>query len=203
MPTDQTPTAGSGAGDSPAAPPPDMSSLIYDVEANDPAGTLVDRTGVPADELAQITELMHAVAALRVAEQELADASRRYMALGASDMRALHFLIVSGNRGVVVTPGAIAQYLRISSAATTKLLDRLERDGHIERHPHPTDRRALAISITPSTRESAMRTVGAQQARRFLAAAALTKDERDVVIRFLRDMTRQIRVDDDPWPSDS
>jgi len=172
---------------------------IYDVDASDPASELVDRSGVSREDVEHISELMRALGDLREAEQVLSDASRRYMQLGTSDMRALHYLIVCGHRGVIATPGGIAQHLSISSASTTKLLDRLEKAGHIIRSPHPSDRRALTISITPETRRAAMETVGRQQAKRFYSAARLTRDERDVVIRFLKDMTAEITLSDEPW----
>lgn len=172
---------------------------VYDIEASDPTGMLLDRGGVDADSLRQITRIMAALAGLRDAEQRVAEASRRYMRLNETDMRALHYLIVCANTGVVATPGGIAQHLGISTASTTKLLDRLENGGHVVRSAHPSDRRALAISITPETRAAAMETVGRQQARRFHAAARLTEAEREVVIRFLRDMTQELALDGVDW----
>lgn len=161
--------------------------------ANDPDGNLVDRAGVAEEDLHQIAVLMEALGDLREAERHLSQASRRYMKLNDTDMRALHYLIVCKNKGLLATPGAIAQWLEISSASTTKLLDRLERGGHITRSPHPSDRRALAISITPETHLAARTTVGKQQAKRFHAAARLNREQRDVVIGFLRDMTAELR----------
>lgn len=117
-------------------------------------------------------------------------------------MKALHFLIVARHTQTLATPGAIAQHLEISTASTTKLLDRLETGGHIVRAAHPSDRRALAITITNETYEAAVETVGRQQARRFYAAARLTEAEREVVIRFLKDMTQELQVDDDWLDSD-
>lgn len=172
---------------------------MYDIAANDPDGELIDRRGMSAADVDQISELMNAIAALREAEQRLSDVSRRYMQLGTTDMRALHYLILCKNRGIVATPGGIAQHLGISSASTTKLLDRLEKSGHIIRSPHPSDRRALTITITPETHRAARETVGRQQAKRFHAAARLTPDERETVIRFLRDMTAEIAIGDEPW----
>lgn len=193
----------------PGSPAPRDSSLdardelshaaIYDVDASDPRSTLIDRTGVSPDALRQIAVLMGALGELRDAEQRLSRASRRYMHLNETDMRALHYLIVSSNRGLIATPGAMAKHLGISTASTTKLLDRLESGGHIVRAAHPTDRRALAITITPETRLAAMETIGRQQAKRFYAAARLTSEERDVVIRFLRDMTDEITLRDEAW----
>ncbi|GAA1578233.1 DNA-binding MarR family transcriptional regulator [Mycolicibacterium mucogenicum 261Sha1.1M5] len=174
---------------------------VYDLDSNDPEGRLVSRAGVDPAQVQHIGMLMGALGRLRDAEQELSDASLKYMRLNETDMRALHFLIVAGNRGDLATPGTIASHLKISSASTTKLLDRLERAGHIVRRPHPTDRRALAISITPETHEAAMNTVGKQHAKRFHAAARLTPAEREVVIRFLDDMASEIRIGSDDWPS--
>src|SRR5699024_8750166 len=105
----------------------------------------------------------------------------RHMRLGQTDLRALHFLIVCENTGTLATPGAIAQTLGISSASTTKLLDRLEAAGHVRRSRHPSDRRALVITIAPATRAEAMRTVGTTQARRVDAARGLLPAEREVV----------------------
>ena len=172
---------------------------VYDVDVSDPRGELVDRSKMAADDVAQVSALMKALGGLRAAEDRLSEASLQYMRLNRTDMRALHFLIACENRSVVVTPGALASHLVISTASTTKMLDRLERGGHIVRAPHPTDRRALAISITPDTRQAAMDTVGRQHAKRFHAAARLSQEERDVVIRFILDMTAEIALTDEPW----
>ena len=174
-------------------------AAVYDIEVSDPTGMLLDRGGVDENGIRQITRLMTALGELRDAEQRLAEASRRFMKLNDTDMRALHYLIVCANTGAVATPGGIAQHLGISTASTTKLLDRLERGGHVTRAAHPTDRRALAISIAPETQRAAMETVGRQQARRFHSAARLTEAERDVVIGFLQDMTQELRLDGVEW----
>lgn len=178
---------------------PDDRSFIYDLDSNDPDGRLIDRTGVSDADIREIGALMSALGRLRDAEKGLSDASRRFMKLNETDMRAVHYLIACAHRGIIATPGAIAAHLGISSASTTKLLDRLERGGHIRRSPHPTDRRALAISITEGTHVAAMDTIGRQQSKRFLAAARLSSDERGIVTRFLDDMAREIALHDEAW----
>lgn len=172
---------------------------LYDVDSADPNSELVDRSDLSPAEIAQIGALMKALSNLRETEQALAEASQRYMRLSAVDMRALHYLIVAEHRGDVVTPGMLAAHLGISAASTTKLLNRLEKGDHIVRGVHPHDRRAFAISVTPETTRSAMQTVGRQQAKRFVAAARLTDDERDVVIRFLDDMASEMSLRDASW----
>lgn len=183
--------------------PDAISSRLYDVESNDPESRLIDRTQIPPEELAQISEVMAALGRLRDAEQLLTEASQEYMKLGRSDMRALHYLIVARHSGTVVTPSAIAAHLGISSASTTKLLDRLEKGGHIVRAPHLSDRRALAITITDKTHEAAMQTVGRLQSKRFHAAARLTSEQRSMVIRFLDDMTEQIAIRHETWAEEA
>ncbi|WP_425561542.1 MarR family winged helix-turn-helix transcriptional regulator [Microbacterium arabinogalactanolyticum] len=197
---EETAAAGIPVGGRSAQTPDGLADAdVYDVDYSDPEQMLVDRGGMPQADVRQITELMSSLGELREAEEQLSEASRRYMRLNDTDMRALHYLIVCAHRGILATPGGIAHHLRISSASTTKLLDRLERGGHIVRAPHPSDRRALAISITPQTHQAAMETVGRQQAKRFYAAARLTSAEREVVIRFLRDMAREIAPGDEAW----
>lgn len=180
-----------------------VSATLYDVDKNDPASVLIDRSGVSPEEMQEISAVMAALGRLRDAEQQLSEASQRYMKLGRSDMRALHFLIVAQHSSAVITPSAIATHLGISTASTTKLLDRLEAGGHIVRSAHPHDRRALAISVTEETRDAAMQTVGRLQAKRYHAAARLTSDERAVVVRFIDDMTNQIQLRNEAWAGGS
>lgn len=173
------------------------SSELYSVDANDPDSQLLDRAELPAEDLAQINELMKAMGDLRAAEERLSDASLEFMRLGKTDMKALHFLIVAQHTEQIVTATTLAAHLGITSASTTKLLDRLERGEHIIREPHPEDRRSTSVHITAATHAAAMETVGAQQARRFHAAARLNRAERDVVIDFLRDTAHELSHDMD------
>lgn len=186
-----------------AKPPSGDIISMYDVDSNDPDSKLIDRTNIDKETMRQIGEIMSALKALRDAEDKLSEASLEYMKLGRNDMRALHFLIIMTNSGKVTTPGMLAAHLKISTASTTKLLDRLERGGHITRSIHPDDRRAFAISITPATHEAAMQTVGRQQSKRFHAAARLSPEEREIVARFINDMAQELDISDEAWPKNS
>lgn len=172
---------------------------LYHVESSDPRSELVDRSSVTPENMESINRLMTAMAALRRAEEQLSAASTRHMGLNKTDMRALHFMMVSENQGVLVTPSALATHLGISSASTTKLLDRLEQGSHITRAPHPTDRRALVVRVTADTRAEAMDTVGRQHAKRFHAAERLSPAEREIVIGFLEDTARDLTLTDEAW----
>lgn len=154
---------------------------------------------VSDEDIAQIDRMMRAMAELRLAEEALSEASTRYMKLNKTDMRALHFLIVCQHRHALATPGDIAAHLGITTASTTKLLDRLARGDHITREPHPSDRRALVVRITPDTYRSAMNTVGRLQSKRFSVAAARTPSEREAIISFLQDTARELSATDHEW----
>ena len=49
-----------------------------------------------------------------------------------------------------MTLGEVATALVVHPTSVTSAVDRLERDGLVERVPHPTDRRAMLASITPA-----------------------------------------------------
>ncbi|WP_308116554.1 MarR family winged helix-turn-helix transcriptional regulator [Leifsonia poae] len=158
---------------------------MLDPRVIDPHQELVDYSAMDEAEIAQITRVLIGIRRWRETEQAISFQSRNHMRLNETDMKALRFLVVSKNQNLVVTPGALADHLNISTASTTKLLDRLAAAGHIQRSPHPTDRRALMITITKDTHEHVRDTVGRTHARRFDVAARLSPDEREVVIRFL------------------
>lgn len=166
---------------------------LYDLDATDPLFELVSRDHVSREDIVQIGRLMGAMADLRRAEEALSLAGREYMQLGTTDMKAIQFLIVSANKGEAPTASTLSAHLGISNASVTKLLDRLERGGHIERLAHPTDRRSRTIRLSEQTKAAAMASMGRAQAQRFHAAASLTADEREVVTRFLQQTAEDLR----------
>lgn len=52
-----------------------------------------------------------------------------------------------------LAPSQLAQFLGVTRATITKLLDGLERSGLIDRRLDPTDRRAWLVTLTPTARE--------------------------------------------------
>lgn len=149
---------------------------------------LVEEHGL---EEAEVEEIIDLFAALRRWHQTAAahsEASRRFMKLGENDMRAIRYVMSVGREGTIVTSTMLAAHLGISGPSVTKLLDRLERGGHIRREPHPTDRRALSVVVTEATRESATASVGRDHARRFAIAASLSREDRQAATRFLSAM---------------
>jgi DNA-binding MarR family transcriptional regulator len=71
-----------------------------------------------------------------------------------------------------VTQKALADHAAIDPMMTSQVLRTLEGNGLVERHDHPSDRRAKALAVTASGRALANRAVGAVEAcdRDFFAA---------------------------------
>lgn len=152
--------------------------------SNDSALVARDHHLSEAD-LAQCVRVMEALHDWQEAARALSEASKRYMKLNESDMRAIRLLIRAQKQEQIVTPKVIAREVGISSASTTKLIDRLVAGKHIVRVPHPSDRRTTRIEVTNQTRQAAQETIGRQHARRFTAATAMKSEDRETVIRFL------------------
>jgi len=51
--------------------------------------------------------------------------------------------------------GKIGERLQVHPTSVTSLIDRLERDGYVERVPHPSDRRTTLASLTVAGRNTA------------------------------------------------
>lgn len=71
------------------------------------------------------------------------------LGLNVTDMECLALIFFNG----LTTPSELSRHTRLSSGATTAMLDRLEKSGLIERRPNPKDRRSLHIVIVKETAE--------------------------------------------------
>jgi DNA-binding MarR family transcriptional regulator len=168
-----------------------LSSLL-DPRVIDPRQELVRHDDLTEEELLQVVRVLSSIRQWREAERKLSFEARTHLKLNETDMKALRYLIASMNADVAVTAGALSEHLHISTASTTKLLDRLEKAGRIERRPHPTDRRALTVAVTDEAHREVRRTTGIQHARRFEVAKRLATADREVVIRFLTELSESI-----------
>jgi DNA-binding MarR family transcriptional regulator len=79
---------------------------------------------------------------------ELLDLGAREYGMGFARGRVLWALQETGP----VVMRALSQRLGISPRTVTGLIDALEADGWVTRTPHPGDRRATVIAITPAAR---------------------------------------------------
>lgn len=105
----------------------------------------------------------------------------RRAGLGESELVALQHLML-GARG----PAEVARLLEVSTAASTGIVDRLVAHGHVERRPHPDDRRRTDVHVTDSGREEVLGLLMPMFVELARLDAEFTEEERAVVARYLR-----------------
>ena len=152
--------------------------------------------GLPG--LADLDDATLAVNDVIGASRALTVRAAQAMGMNTTDMAALHLLAEFGPMGTT----GLARRLGISQAATTVLVDRLERAGHVERVRDTADRRRVVVTDTPAARE-------ANRAAWYPAireiddiCRALSEDERafalDLLNRLRRAMEPDTRSGEDP-----
>ncbi len=136
--------------------------------------------------------------------RELSERSSRYAdragaarGLHRSDLSALLVLARAREEGrEPLSPGVLARELTLSPSATTTLLDRLERSGHVERSHDAADRRRVSLEMTASAGETARAMFGPVAAAMEASMADFNDDEIAVVRRFLGAMIEAIDAQD-------
>ena len=138
--------------------------------------------GVPSPGVGNdVMERLQEVGALTlVVEQRLG----RALGINPTDLAAMDRLITEGP----LTARELADRLRISTAASTHVVDRLERAGHVRRRAHGTDRRKVLVD---PVEESVVHLL--DHLRPLLGGVerlvdALSPADREVVSRFLGDV---------------
>ncbi|MCD5344971.1 MarR family transcriptional regulator [Agromyces sp. H3Y2-19a] len=92
---------------------------------------------------ARISELMQLVIASSVMSNERI---ARSMGINVVDLQALGFIARSG---APMTAGEVSQATELPTSTTTRVLDRLEKQGYIERSHDPADRRRVVVQLAP------------------------------------------------------
>ncbi|RDV08385.1 MarR family transcriptional regulator [Arthrobacter sp. RT-1] len=132
----------------------------------------------------------------RAAETAVRRSTRDSMGMGETDILALRFLLRAQASGKAVVPKDLSQFLGITSASTTSLIDRLVASGHVRREAHPSDRRSIVVIPTVQSDTEVRETLGAMHRRMMTVAEGLTADQAHVVVDFLQQMTDALSVRD-------
>jgi DNA-binding MarR family transcriptional regulator len=110
--------------------------------------------------------------------------------LSVNDMTAIEHLLENTELG----PVELGHRLGIRSASATAMVDRLEEAGHVQRRPHPTDRRRRTLEVTESATRSLMETVGPLVSDLSKIAEALSPEQRVVVSEYLTAVVSALRM---------
>lgn len=144
------------------------------------------------DDDTAVVNLLTAVRRFRRADQEMRRRVSTGMDMNETDMQALQAVVEAEGRGGVLTPRELAAHLGISSASTTKLLDRLTASGHLSRAPHPSDRRSLVLVATPHAHDEIRERLTLMHERMAEIARAVPVGSRGAVVDFLEAMTAEL-----------
>ena len=105
----------------------------------------------------------------------------RLLGLAEHDVLAAQHLARAGS----LTPTQLGSLLELTSGGVTTLVQRLERQGHVTRSPHPTDRRSTLLRLTPEFEDLARERFAPLVEDIERAVEALSDHERAIVARFL------------------
>lgn len=134
-------------------------------------------------------DVAQALARFRDADAQMHQRVRATTSLGENELRILQLLLARTRDGNEVKPSEISRHLGISSASTTALLDRLERQGSVERVSHPTDRRSILIAPTARAEREVADLIDAFDERVAAAVERLDPAGREAVREFLEAAT--------------
>ncbi|MEV7552065.1 MarR family transcriptional regulator [Amycolatopsis sp. NPDC089917] len=141
-----------------------------------------------ADEVEQVTDdvLVLLLRQLTVESDRFAEMFGEAHGLHRTDLNALAVIMDAARMGAPMSPSMLASALHLSASATTSVLDRLERAGHLYRDRSATDRRKVELRMHDQARQ-----IGAEfflpLGERYAAAwRDMGEEERRTVARFLR-----------------
>jgi DNA-binding MarR family transcriptional regulator len=153
-------------------------------------------TGVPTepDRETVMDDLIEALRRFTVESDVFVDVFARAHGLGRSDLNAIMWISTGTSTGDPITVGELAQRLRLSPAATTALVDRLEAVGHVSRTRDPQDRRRVTVTMTPAASQVASAFFVPLGTRMHEAAATFTDDELARTAAIVRHLTGAVRA---------
>lgn len=112
-------------------------------------------------------------------------AAGREHEMGRTDLTGLTVAMDEEAEGHPVTPGRLSAALQLSAPATSALLDRLERLGHVHRSPHATDRRSVVVEVTEHARAVGSAMFGGLAQHYAPVLADYHEDQLELVAEFL------------------
>ncbi|MGP3986795.1 MarR family winged helix-turn-helix transcriptional regulator [Streptomyces sp. 3N207] len=115
-----------------------------------------------ATEDAELTSY-RVVDALRTFGANYTEFTRRFAAwlgLHSTDAAALAEILYAEDQGAPLSPARLSERIGLSSGATTALLNRLEKAGHVVRKREHSDRRIVTLRSSPEVRPQAMKFFG-------------------------------------------
>lgn len=134
-------------------------------------------------------ELVELVQRLSIASRHVAHAFASRQGLHQTDLEALLHVMRAEARNEPMTAGDLAEALGLTSGATTGVIDRLGRTGHLDRRRDEGDRRKVHLHHSDPGQAVALEFFGPLGRRNDEALAPFTVEELEVARRVLAAIT--------------
>jgi DNA-binding MarR family transcriptional regulator len=134
---------------------------------------------------APVSSMMAVTSVMRVQQLVLARLNDALEPFGLTFARYEALMLLYYSRSGSLPLGKMGARLQVHPASVTSLIDRLERAGHVERSPHPSDRRTTLAGITQAGRDVAAAATEVLHSIHF-GMEPLTDAELDTVTGVLR-----------------
>lgn len=132
---------------------------------------------------------------------QLAKASQTAVKFWTSRLSDSHITATQGmvlgflNENDGVTSRELGERVMLDSATLTGILDRLEKAGLVERNPHPEDRRALSVCMTPQGSELSKGMIALAKTANQDFLEPLTSEEQVILRLLLKKLCTSHRVE--------
>lgn len=140
------------------------------------------------------TDLVDLMRIYSVEAQHVVDTFAQRHGLHSTDMRALLAVLRAERGGDPLTPGRLGETLGLSSGATTAVIDRLAKAGHLRRTRESADRRVVHLRYGEAGQALAASFFRPLGARSHAVMDQFSVDELEVVRRFLQIMNDALVV---------
>ncbi|MGW1893323.1 MarR family winged helix-turn-helix transcriptional regulator [Streptomyces sp. NPDC002004] len=137
------------------------------------------------DDQSPAMRLVHLLRAVTVEFDLLGAEFAAHHGLHPTDVRALIHLLDAARAGTRATPGWLGEQLRLNSAGTTALVDRLERLELVRRSRDTADRRRVLLEVEEKATELGWTFFGPVIDEVVVAAEGFEAGELETVRRFL------------------
>ncbi len=141
----------------------------------DEAGDVAERT----------TRLLDGLRAFGANYTEFTGLFAAWLGLHATDATALAEILYAEDKGTPLSPTRLSERLALTTGATTNLLNRLEKLGHVVRTRENSDRRIVTLRSGPRIEEPAREFFGPLGKRLETLVAQFPPDQLDLVEDFL------------------
>lgn len=118
---------------------------------------------------------------ISILTREIEKKLSKRLGVNLTDLAAMEQLITSRS----LTPSELASRLNVTTAASTQIVDRLERVGHVARERQSDDRRKVLVVPHPASVDLAFQELAPMMNGLDAVVASLSEAEREVVERFL------------------